>query len=90
MKINDKKYYIDVFIPVKNIAIEYNGDYWHCNPEKYSSEYFHKKKIIAGYSPSLVIPERTHDYIYGVYSVGYVMGRLSNPEKIKFKNIREV
>lgn len=24
--------------------IEFNGDYWHCNPNKYSSDYFHKNK----------------------------------------------
>jgi len=24
--------------------IEYNGDYWHCNPKKYNKEYYHKIK----------------------------------------------
>ena len=37
--INDKKYYIvDGFIENKNIVIEYNGDYWHCNPDIYLPE----------------------------------------------------
>lgn len=34
----------DLFIKDKNLLIEYNGDYWHCNPNKYKSDYFHKKK----------------------------------------------
>jgi len=34
----------DIFIPSKNLIIEYNGDYWHCNPIKYSKDYFHKIK----------------------------------------------
>ena len=34
----------DVFIPSLNLIIEYNGDYWHCNPKKYDSDYFNQKK----------------------------------------------
>lgn len=34
----------DVFIPSLNLIIEYFGDYWHCNPIKYDSNYFNKKK----------------------------------------------
>lgn len=34
----------DIFIPKYNLLIEYNGDYWHCNPKKYSPDYFNKKK----------------------------------------------
>lgn len=34
----------DVFIPSLNLIIEYNGDYWHCNPKKYKSDYFNQKK----------------------------------------------
>lgn len=34
----------DLFIKDINLLIEYNGDYWHCNPEKYDDKYFHKKK----------------------------------------------
>lgn len=32
-QIKDRFY--DIFIPNKNIAIEVDGDYWHCNPNKY-------------------------------------------------------
>ncbi len=34
----------DVFIPSLNLIIEYNGDYWHCNPKKYESDYYNQKK----------------------------------------------
>jgi len=34
----------DVFIPTLNLIIEYNGDYWHCNPKKYGPDYFNQKK----------------------------------------------
>lgn len=34
----------DLYIPHLNLIIEYNGDYWHCNPKKYRKDYFNKKK----------------------------------------------
>lgn len=34
----------DVYVPEINLIIEYNGDYWHCNPKKYDKGYFNKKK----------------------------------------------
>jgi len=34
----------DIYIPEFNLLIEYNGDYWHCNPNKYSETYVNKKK----------------------------------------------
>lgn len=40
--INGKPF--DILLIDKNILIEYNGDYWHCNPNKYDGEYYHKKK----------------------------------------------
>ena len=27
--------YCDIYIPSKNLIIEYDGDFWHCNPNKY-------------------------------------------------------
>lgn len=40
--INSLKY--DFYIKDKNLLIEFNGDYWHCNPEKYQPGYFHTVK----------------------------------------------
>ena len=34
----------DIYIPSLNLIIEYFGDYWHCNPNKYPEDYFNKKK----------------------------------------------
>ena len=34
----------DIYIPSLNLIIEYFGDYWHCNPNKYSEDYFNQKK----------------------------------------------
>lgn len=32
----------------ENVYIEFNGDYWHCNPKKYESEYWHEvRKMTA-------------------------------------------
>lgn len=34
----------DIYIPKFNLLVEYNGDYWHCNPIKYKIDYLNKKK----------------------------------------------
>jgi len=41
------RYICDIFIESLNLIIEYNGDYWHCNPKKYNQDYVHphKKKL---------------------------------------------
>jgi DNA-directed RNA polymerase subunit RPC12/RpoP len=38
---NNKSYIYDIVY--ENKIIEYNGTYWHCDPEVYDSEYFNKK-----------------------------------------------
>jgi G:T-mismatch repair DNA endonuclease (very short patch repair protein) len=38
------EYVCDIFLPKFNLIIEYNGDYWHCNPNKYDSNYVHPHK----------------------------------------------
>ena len=43
IKNNTQKLYADIFLLNYNIVIECNGDYWHCNPEIYVEDYFHKK-----------------------------------------------
>ena len=44
-----KLIFIDFFIPSRKIALEFFGDYWHCNPRKFHSEYYHKVlKMSAG------------------------------------------
>lgn len=43
-----KQYYIkelthfcDIYFPKKNIIVEFNGDFWHCNPSKYPNGPIH-------------------------------------------------
>lgn len=35
---------IDFYDEENNKAIEFFGDYWHCNPNKYNDDYYHKHK----------------------------------------------
>jgi G:T-mismatch repair DNA endonuclease (very short patch repair protein) len=37
----------DIYIPSLNLIIEYFGDYWHCNPNKYNEDYFNQKKSMS-------------------------------------------
>ena len=34
----------DIYVPKFKLLVEYNGDYWHCNPNKYDKDYIHTKK----------------------------------------------
>jgi hypothetical protein len=38
------KYCIDIFSDKAKMVVEYNGDYWHCNPIKYSGSFYHPLK----------------------------------------------
>ena len=31
-------YYVDFFLPDKNLVIEIQGDYWHCSPRRYKED----------------------------------------------------
>ena len=42
------KFICDIFIEEYNLIIEFYGDYWHCNPKRYKSDFLHphkKKKL---------------------------------------------
>jgi very-short-patch-repair endonuclease/endogenous inhibitor of DNA gyrase (YacG/DUF329 family) len=39
------RYFIDIFSEKLKMVVEYNGDYWHCNPLIYSGTFFHPKKM---------------------------------------------
>ena len=40
--------FVDYFLTDYNISIEYFGDYWHCNPKKFESNYYNSQlKAIA-------------------------------------------
>lgn len=42
VKSGDLFYYYDFVISNKKIAIEFNGDYWHCNPKVYEPDFIHE------------------------------------------------
>lgn len=37
----------DIYVPELNLIIEFFGDYWHCNPKKYSQDYYNQKKSLT-------------------------------------------
>lgn len=39
-----KNYFVDFYIPKFNLGIEVDGDFWHCNPDKFENDYFHPVK----------------------------------------------
>jgi len=53
----------------------------------YYYQHFHEKNIVAGYLSKLIIPKRTQDYIFGNFPVDYVISRLPDLKKVKFKNM---
>jgi len=43
--VDDKRFYkLDYYNKKYNLVIEIMGDYWHCNPEKYKYDFYHKNK----------------------------------------------
>jgi hypothetical protein len=38
---NNRYFLYDYYHPKHNFLIEFNGDFWHCNPSKFSADYFH-------------------------------------------------
>jgi very-short-patch-repair endonuclease len=38
------RYFVDIFSENLKMIVEYNGDYWHCNPLTYTGSFFHSKK----------------------------------------------
>lgn len=42
-----KERYADILIPGIGVVVELYGDYWHCNPKKFSSQFFHHVKKLT-------------------------------------------
>jgi G:T-mismatch repair DNA endonuclease (very short patch repair protein) len=40
--LSDVQKSVDIYIPSKKKVVECFGDYWHCNPSKYSGDYYNK------------------------------------------------
>lgn len=41
---NSRRFFIDAMCEKLKLVVEYNGDYWHCNPLSYDGTFFHPKK----------------------------------------------
>lgn len=39
-----KEIFVDIVSKTHNLVIEFNGDFWHCNPSKYEPDYMHPVK----------------------------------------------
>lgn len=44
---NQQCYFYDFVIPDLNLCVEYNGDYWHCNPTMYKPTHIHPERNIT-------------------------------------------
>lgn len=38
------RYFVDIFSANAKMVVEFNGDYWHCNPSLYSGSFIHPRK----------------------------------------------
>lgn len=71
-------------IVVNNKIIEYHGDYWHCNPQKYDQNYYHKKlKMTAKTKWQLDDAKRQHAISKGYqYLVIWETDYKQNPQHV--------
>jgi hypothetical protein len=47
LQINGKRFKVDAYDPITNTVYEFNGDYWHGNPDKYDQDKIHPKRKIT-------------------------------------------
>jgi G:T-mismatch repair DNA endonuclease (very short patch repair protein) len=57
----------DFYLPELNLLVEFNGDYWHCNPKIYKHDYFNKKLL----KTAKEIWEKDFNKVYLAESRGY-------------------
>lgn len=57
---------IDIFIPNKNIIIEFYGDYWHCNPKYYDKNFYHKNLQMFAYEKHIFDENKNRKYLTNI------------------------
>ena len=72
-----------VYKPTNKI-IEFNGDYWHCNPKYYDKNYFHKHRKKYAYEIWNIDDIKTRKAIESGYEIKVVWENeyKQNPDKI--------
>lgn len=80
--LNDANWIYDIVVGKK--IIEYHGDYWHCNPNKYPHNYYHKKlQMFAEEKWELDAVKRQHAISKGYeYFVIWEHQYKQDPEKV--------
>jgi G:T-mismatch repair DNA endonuclease (very short patch repair protein) len=73
----------DIYIPKYNLLVEYNGDYWHCNPNKYTYDYINKKKNMTAKD----IWEQDKNKLYLAEKNGYACEIIWESDYKKNKNV---
>jgi very-short-patch-repair endonuclease len=86
----DKTFIYDFVDNNSKKVIEFNGDYWHCNPEKYDKDYYHKHlKLYAKerWENDRIRNEKTFEYGYKILTIWESEYR-KNPQQILEKCIK--
>ena len=47
LKLNNKLFKVDAFDPITNTVYEFNGDYWHGNPQVFDANKLHPDRKIS-------------------------------------------
>ena len=53
VQVNGKNYYLDYYVPSMNIAVEFNGDWFHFNPSKYKAD-----DVVEQFGHPVLVKER--------------------------------
>ena len=71
-RIENKKWLYDIFLPTEKIIIEFNGDYWHMNPNKHSSSDYNKTAHRTAEEIWKRDEEKRNDAISSGYKIFYI------------------
>jgi hypothetical protein len=87
--INNRYIYADYYLPGKKIIIEFFGDYWHCNPRKYNSDYYHKVLKMNAIDIWKKDKERL-DYIYEYFNNDVYIITVWEGSNVNLKRMNEI
>ena len=85
--VGDKNYYLDYYVPALNLAVEFNGDWFHFNPSKYKAD-----DVVEQFNHPVLVKERWEqdaNRIKAIESTGIKVLVLWESEYKKLKNIKK-